>query len=111
MTIGGDGRRWNMDNEAIAHCLTVHANQLRGRDGNLYRIRAYRQAAQTIQSLERPLVDLLAESGSDGLAALPGIGSHLAFTIERLVQTGEFLTYEEGAALGLLPRRRKAPAA
>ncbi|MCI0459784.1 MAG: hypothetical protein L0Z62_22775 [Gemmataceae bacterium] len=103
-----------MDNATIARRLTAHANELSGQIGNLYRLRAYRQAVLTIQQLERPLANILTESGVEGLSALPGIGSHLAFTIERLVRTGEFLTYEEGVALGLLPRRRsrkQAPAA
>ncbi len=103
-----------MTNEMVARWLTEYANQLGGRAGNLYRLRAYRQAVQTIQALERPLADILAESGAEELEALPGIGSHLAFTIEHLVRTGDFLTYEEGVALGLAPRRRTgkhAPAA
>jgi DNA polymerase/3'-5' exonuclease PolX len=94
-----------MNNEAIARRLTEHANELSRRQGGLYRIRAYRQAAQTIQGLDRPLTELLGESG-EGLAALPGVGTHLAFTIERLARTGEFLTYEEGTTRGVLPRRR-----
>jgi DNA polymerase (family 10) len=83
-----------MDNFSIAQRLRQYANQLDGADGNLFRIRAYRRAALALMGLDRPLAQLLAESGSDGLAALPGIGAHLAFTIEHLARTGEFLTYE-----------------
>jgi DNA polymerase/3'-5' exonuclease PolX len=103
-----------MNNETIARQLTEYANELGHQPGNLYRLRAYRQAVLTIQGLDRPLADLLAEAGVAGLAALPGIGSHLAFTIEHLLRTGEFLTHDEGVARGLLPRgraRRQAPAA
>ena len=42
--------------------------------------------------IDRPLSDILAQEGRVGLEALPGIGSHLAFTIEELIRTGEFKT-------------------
>lgn len=86
-----------MDNITIAQHLRHHAHQLDGRDGNLFRIRAYRRAAQIVLGLDRPVLDILAESGTKGLQALPGIGEHLAFTIEHLARTGEFVTFEERA--------------
>jgi DNA polymerase (family 10) len=89
-----------MDNLAIAQRLREHANHLDGQDGNLFRVRAYRQAALVVMGLDRPLSELIAEQGSEGLAALPGIGTHLAFTIEHLVRTGEFRTFEERASAG-----------
>lgn len=81
-----------MDNRTIAKRLTEHANFLYRRQENLYRVRAYRRAAQVVLGLDRPLADLLAEEGRDGLETLPGIGSHLSFTLEGLVRTGEFRT-------------------
>ena len=86
-----------MDNISIAQRLRQYAHQLDGHDGNLYRIRAYRRAAQIVLGLDQPVLDILAESGTAGLEALPGIGEHLAFTIEHLARTGEFLTFEERA--------------
>ena len=87
-----------MDNLTIAQRLRDHARQLDGRDGNLFRIRAYRRAAQILLGLDRPVAEVLTESGAKGLQAIPGIGDHLAFTIEHLARTGEFLTFEERAA-------------
>ncbi len=84
-----------MDNHTIAQRLTSHARQLQQRMENLYRVRAYRRAAEVIQGLNCPVADLLDRQGRRGLEALPGIGSHLAFTIETLVRTGEFHTYSE----------------
>ncbi len=97
-----------MDNFTVAQRLRQHANQLDGKDGNLFRVRAYRRAAQVVMGLDRPLADILAESGGDGLAALPGIGAHLAFTIEHLARTGEFLTFEGRAAADWRKSRRRA---
>src|SRR5262245_41384137 len=93
-----------MDNSTIARRLTEHARELDGRADNLFRIRAYRRAAQTVLSLERSVKEIIDEAGGDGLQALPGIGAHLAFTIEHLARTGQFLTYEEATGKG-----RQAP--
>ena len=79
-----------MDNRQVAQRLMAYANYLDGREGNLYRIRAYRRAAETVLALERPLKDLIATAGRAGLEGLPGIGSHLAYTVEQLVCRGEF---------------------
>jgi DNA polymerase/3'-5' exonuclease PolX len=73
-----------MDNPAIARELLRHARDLAAEGDNLYRIRAYRQAAGLIQSLDRPVLDLVAASGSRGLRALPGVGPSLAKTIAEL---------------------------
>jgi hypothetical protein len=81
-----------MDNLSIAQRLVDHANSLEGQGANIYRIRAYRQAAETIMGLEEPLESLVARQGRKGLEELPGIGSHLSFAIESLVRTGEFRT-------------------
>ena len=95
-----------MDNQTIAHRLNDHANELYGERSNLYRVRAYRWAAQTIRTMERPLTEVLDEEGRAGLAALPGIGSHLAFTIAELIRTGAFRTWEQrNAACGLAEGR------
>ncbi|HLJ94318.1 MAG TPA: helix-hairpin-helix domain-containing protein [Gemmataceae bacterium] len=79
-----------MDNRQIAQELVRYAEYLEAREANLYRVRAYRKAAETVQGLERPLADLVATAGRSGLEELPGIGSHLSYTLEELVRTGEF---------------------
>jgi DNA polymerase (family 10) len=95
-----------MDNLTIARTLSDHARRLAREGENLFRVRAYRRAAETVLGLDRPVADLLAED-LGALTALPGIGTHLAFTIEHLVCTGEFLTFEErDAAAGRRTRRR-----
>jgi hypothetical protein len=81
-----------MDNLTIAKRLLDHAAYLEGQDVNIYRLRAYRQAADTIMSLERPVRDIVELQGRKGLEEFPGIGSHLSFAIESLVRTGELRT-------------------
>jgi DNA polymerase (family 10) len=79
-----------MDNRQIAQKLLSYAEYLEAREANLYRVRAYRRAAETVLGLDRPVVDLVAAEGRSGLEELPGIGSHLSFTLEELIRTGEF---------------------
>jgi DNA polymerase (family 10) len=81
-----------MDNRTVAQRLTAHARELDREQGNVYRVQAYRRAAETILGLDEPVGSIVAARGRQGLAALPGIGTHLAYTIERLVRTGEFRT-------------------
>ncbi len=83
-----------MDNHTIAQRLLDYANYLEAREGNLYRIRAYRRAAETVLGLDRPVREILDECGRRGLEALPGIGTHLSYTLETLVRTGEFRTLD-----------------
>jgi len=85
-----------MDNQTIARRLTEYAHFLDADRGNLYRARAYRRAAETILGLREPATDLVAREGRGGLEALPGIGSHLSFTIDSLVRTGELRTLRGG---------------
>src|SRR5437773_8626035 len=79
-----------MDNHQIAQQLITYAEYLEAREANLYRVRAYRRAAETVLALDRPLADLVAGEGRAGLEELPGIGSHLSYTLEEMVRTGEF---------------------
>ncbi len=84
-----------MNNHLIAQKLLAYARQLEG-GANLYRVRSYRHAAMVIDGLDQPLGELLAKHGRAGLARLPGIGDHLAYTLEMLIRTGKLVTYQEG---------------
>src|ERR1700738_38973 len=82
----------SMDNRDIAQKLIDYAQYLETREANLYRVRAYRRAAETVLALQKPLADLVADKGRAALEELPGIGPHLSFTLEELARTGEFRT-------------------
>jgi DNA polymerase (family X) len=86
-----------MTNSDVARQLQRHARRLAERYGNLYRIRAYRRAAQTVLGLQRPVTELQKWE----LEVLPGIGDHLAAAITNYVRTGEWKTYEELTATDL----------
>jgi DNA polymerase (family 10) len=77
-----------MDNPTIAGELLRQARELAAGGENLYRVRAYRQAAVTIQGLDRPVRELVAEAGPRALKRLPGVGASLAKTIADLAKAG-----------------------
>jgi hypothetical protein len=81
-----------MDNETIARKLSEYATYLEGESPNVYRVRAYRRAADVVRALTRPVREIVEKEGRAGLEALPGIGESLAYTIEGLVWTGELRT-------------------
>ena len=77
-----------MDNLAIAQFLLAEARSLAERHDNLYRVRAYRRAAAAVMGLDRPVAELLAETGVKGLRVRAGVGSSLAKTVAEFVATG-----------------------
>jgi DNA polymerase/3'-5' exonuclease PolX len=81
-----------MDNNTIAKRLREYANYLESQEFNVFRVRAYRRAADTIQGLDRPLTEILEKEGRSGLESLPGIGAHLSFTLEGMLRDGSFRT-------------------
>jgi hypothetical protein len=75
-------------NSAIARRLEEVAQLLEGQGANPYRVQAYRQAAETLRRLQRPVQEILAREGEAGLRKLPGIGESLARSIATIVATG-----------------------
>src|SRR3954464_3551428 len=63
------GRVGIMDNRTIEHRLRQHAKELENEGGNLYRVRAYRQAANMVSLMEEPLEQIWAVRGRRGLRA------------------------------------------
>jgi DNA polymerase/3'-5' exonuclease PolX len=78
-----------MDNRTVAERLLQAAHSLEEKHAALYRVQAYRRAAETILGLDRPVEELVSCSGHKALRELPGIGPKLSIKIETLVRTGE----------------------
>ncbi len=70
-----------MTNDAIARRLRQHAAALARGGDNLYRVRAFRQAALAVQGLPEPVAAILDTRGRRALEQVPGIGRSLAQTI------------------------------
>jgi holliday junction DNA helicase RuvA len=72
-----------LSNREIARKLRQHAGELAREGDNLYRIRAFRQAAMAVLALPEEVSELVAANGRRALERLPGIGKSLAGTIAR----------------------------
>lgn len=77
-----------LGNEEAARRLEQAAHKLEERGESIYRVRAYRVAAETVRGLARPAAELLLTGGRRALMELPGIGDRLSLTLEQLLITG-----------------------
>ena len=75
-----------MDNRTLAERLASTARTLEAEHASLFRVRAYRRAAETILGLDCPVEKLIAQGGRQRLAELAGIGPRLSRTIEILIR-------------------------
>jgi DNA polymerase (family 10) len=76
-------------NEQIARKLREHAAELARGGDNLYRVRAFRQAAMAVLGLADEVTSLVAAGGPRALERVPGIGRSLAGTIAEYVRGGQ----------------------
>jgi DNA polymerase (family 10) len=68
-------------NQEISLKLREQANILAHKGGNLYRIRAFRQAAMAVLALPDEVSSLVTAGGEKALEQVPAIGKSLAVTI------------------------------
>jgi hypothetical protein len=73
-------------NDQVADTFDKIADLLELQQENPFRIRAYRNAARTLRSMQRQVADILV-AGAE-LPHLPGIGADLASKICDIVETG-----------------------
>ncbi|GIW53337.1 MAG: DNA polymerase/3'-5' exonuclease PolX [Gemmatimonadales bacterium] len=82
-----------MENPAIADQFDEMADLLELDGANVFRVRAYRNAARVIRDLGTPLRDLAHDPKA--LVELPGIGTDLAAKIREILETGTFKALAE----------------
>jgi DNA polymerase (family X) len=75
-------------NADIATRLDELADLLDEQRADPFRVRAYRNAAETLRRLPRPVGDIYREEGLDGLERLPDIGVSIARSLRALLTTG-----------------------
>lgn len=81
-----------MRNFEIAAIFNEIADLLEIKNENPFRIRAYRKAAQNIESLTQDIEDIAKQ---DALEEIPGIGKDLAGKIKETIATGKLKYYEK----------------
>jgi len=82
-----------VENLEVAQVLEEVADLLEIQGSNPFRIRAYRNAVRTIQSLTRPVEAMVA--GGEDLTKLPGIGTDMANHVREIVEWGELSLLKE----------------
>ena len=80
-----------MKNQKIAEIFNEIADLLELKNENVFRIRAYRRAAQNIAGLSRDAASLSRQE----LEEVPGIGKDLADKIREFIETGKIAKHEE----------------
>ncbi len=80
-----------MKNQQIAKIFNEIAELLELKDENIFRIRAYRRAAQNVDGLSKDVSTLSEEE----LTAIPGIGKDLAAKIKEYLETGKVAAHEK----------------
>lgn len=81
-------------NELIADRLREAADLLEQQQANPFRVRAYREAADTVEAMDEDVAALTSSRGAQGLMALPAIGPAIAAAIEEILRTGRWSQLE-----------------
>jgi DNA polymerase (family X) len=84
-----------MDNEAVAAWFNRLANLMEIRGDDRYRIRSYRNAAETIETWPTPLSMIARDEGAKGLQTIPGVGKAISGKIIELLEKGTFDAWEK----------------
>jgi len=83
------------DNPAVARVLNDIAGILEFKDENAFKIRSYRMAAETIDTMQDQVAELAQRGGAAELQKIQGIGKGISAQIVEIVQTGKSSYFEE----------------
>jgi DNA polymerase (family X) len=84
-----------MTNEEIARRFNRLAALMELRNADPFRLRSYRNAAETIQVWPTPLKAIAEKEGVAGLQSIPGIGKAIAGKIIELLDRGTFDAWQK----------------
>jgi DNA polymerase (family 10) len=84
-----------MDNEAISQRFNRLANLMEIRGDDRFRIRSYRNAAESIETWPTPIEKIAREEGTKGLQTIPGVGKAISAKIVELLDKGTFEAWEK----------------
>ena len=83
-----------MDNEEIARRFGRLATLMEIRGDDRFRVRSYRNAADTIETWPTEMRRIARDEGLKGLQAIPGIGKAISSKIVELLERGNFEAWE-----------------
>jgi len=82
-----------VDNHSLARVLHEIADVLEIKGENLFRVRSYRLAGESLQSLTRDVAEMIRRG--DDLGRVTGVGPGIAAKLRELVETGRCAYHEE----------------
>src|SRR3989440_1090501 len=82
-----------MENKSIANILYETADLMEVRGDDPFRIRSYRRAAEAIEGLPQPIIDLVADEKK--LLEVPGIGKGMAANLREIASEGKLRLHTE----------------
>ena|SRR5438876_8940844 len=88
-------RQTPFTNQAIASRLRCFARLLEIRSEDYYRIRAYDEAAGTIEDWPASVSEIATRDGIKGVRVIPGVGRSIGEKIIELVNSGTFQAWDE----------------
>ncbi len=83
-----------MENFEIAERFNRLANLMEIRGDDKFRVRSYRNAAETLETWPSPVAKVAREEGLKGLQSLPGVGKAISGKIVELLERGTFDAWE-----------------
>jgi DNA polymerase (family X) len=84
-----------LDNPAVARVLNDIAGILEFKDENAFKIRSYRMASETIDTMQDQVAELAARGGAAELQKIQGIGKGISAQIVEIVENGKSSYFEE----------------
>jgi DNA polymerase (family X) len=87
-------RRVLMTNEEIARRFGRMATLMELRGDDRFRARAYRNAAEAIESWPAPVEQVARKGGTKALQEIPGVGKAISGKIVELIESGTFAAWE-----------------
>jgi DNA polymerase (family 10) len=84
-----------MTNKELAEVFANIADLLEIKGEVIYKILAYRRAAETLTEYGRSVSDVWGEGGVKGLRQIPGVGEAIAEKIDELLRTGQLEFFEK----------------
>src|SRR4051794_37885371 len=89
------GESWSMTmaqtytNAKIADLLERIADLLEAQNANPFRVRAYREGAQTVRAENKSIAEVVHQDKAEALTKLPNVGSSIAAVIGEYITTGK----------------------
>jgi hypothetical protein len=77
-------------NDELAEKLETVSRLLLAQGANRFRAEAYHRAAETLHELQRPVWQIYAEHGIEGLEELPGIGRTISRALQQMIRGGQW---------------------